>query len=234
MNLMISSMTNSQLIRAKMRISCGAAHHAFGAFWNRPDLPAVMPAMLVLIHQIARATAPLMATAAIRSEQLAGQDPLCAALAPYFREHAAEEAEHPDWHLNDLDAAGIARADVLGAMPLPDVAAMMGAQYYWTHHYHPVMLLGAIAVLEGNPPTMELVDRLERESGLKPEAFRTYRFHGEVDPHHIAEFDAAVDSFPLSTRDIGLIGVSATYTANALAACVRRLSPSDSPKVAGR
>lgn len=225
--------SNSQVIRQKIAATCGDARIAFSEFWSRPDLPEVVPAMLVLIHQIMRATAPLMATAARRCEELAGEDELCAALAPYYARHAEEEAPHPDWHLNDLLAAGFAREDVVDAMPLPDVAAMMGSQYYWIHHYHPVMLLGSIAILEGNPPTMELVDRLEKVSGLKPEAFRTYRFHGEVDPHHIAEFDEAVDAMPLTRRHLGLVGVSAHYTASTLAQCVRRIGPEDSPRVSG-
>lgn len=224
--------TNSQIVRSKIAMTCGDAHVAFTEFWSRPDLPAVTPAMLVLIHQIMRATAPLMATAADRARQLANRDPLCAALAPYYAAHSEEETAHPDWHLNDLEAAGISRETVLDTLPLPDVASMMGAQYYWIHHFHPVMLLGSIAILEGNPPTMELIDRLEKETGLRPEAFRTYRFHGEVDPHHIAEFDAAIDAMPLTRRDIGLIGVSALHTATMVAQCVRRITPADSPEVA--
>jgi len=223
---------NSQIIRAKIALSCGDAHVAFTEFWAREDLTDVTPAMLVLIHQIMRATAPLMEAGAIQARERAADDPLCAALADYYARHAEEEAPHPDWHLGDLVAAGFERADVADAMPLPDVAALMGAQYYWIHHFHPVMLLGAIAILEGNPPTMELCDRLEAETGLRPEAFRTYRFHGAVDPHHMAEFDAAVDAMPLSRRDIGRIGVSATYTANQLARCVRRITADDSPPVA--
>ena len=226
-----NTMSNSQLIRGRIAVSCGASHLAFTEFWNRKDMPQVMPAMLVLMHQVMRATAPLMATASEVAARRAAEDPLCAVLADYFAKHAKEEEEHPGWHLNDAEAAGISRAEILDTMPLPDVASMMGAQYYWIHHFHPVMLLGNIAVLEGNPPTMELCDRLERETGLKPEAFRTYRFHGEVDPHHIREFDEAVDEMPLTQRQIGLIGVSALHTANTLADCVRRLTPDDSPKV---
>ena len=41
------------------------------------------------------------------------------------------------------------------------------------------------------------------------------------------EFDEAVDEMPITPRQLGLIGVSAFYTSNALADCVRRLSPSD-------
>lgn len=223
--------SNSEIVRSKIRVTCGDAQIAFEEFWSRPDMKDVLPAMMVLMHQISRATAPLLATAAKCADERAGTDPLCAALAPYYHKHAEEEAPHPDWHLNDLVAAGIPREAVTDAMPFPDVATLMGAQYYWIHHYHPVMLLGCVAVIEGNPPSMELVDRLEREGGLRPEAFRTYRFHGEVDPHHIQEFNEAVDGFPLDRRHLGQIGLSATFTANTLASCVRRIRPDDSPRI---
>ena len=36
--------------------------------------------------------------------------------------------------------------------PAPAVAALVGAQYYWVLHHHPVALLGYIGLLEGYPP----------------------------------------------------------------------------------
>lgn len=95
-----------------------------------------------------------MGTAADRARQMAEDDPLCTALAPYYAAHAAEEAAHPDWHLNDLEAAGVSRETVLETMPIRDLASMMGARYAWIHHFHPVMLLGSTAILKGNPSTM--------------------------------------------------------------------------------
>lgn len=50
--------TNSQVVRSKIAMTCGDAHVAFSDFCSRPHLPAVTPAMLVLIHQIMRTTAP--------------------------------------------------------------------------------------------------------------------------------------------------------------------------------
>lgn len=223
-------MSNSDLIRAKMQLTCGAAQRAFTTFWARDDLPEVAPALLVLLHQIVRSTVPLLEAGRDRAAERAADDPLSAALEAYYGKHAVEETDHDLWTLDDLEAVGYPRAAVLDIPPLPDVAAMMGAQYYWLHHYHPVMLLGCVAILEGSPPSNALVDRLERDTGLGPLAFRTYRFHGEVDPHHLEDLDRAMDEMPLTPRHIGLIGISATYTANALAACVARLSPSDAPE----
>jgi len=44
-------------------------------------------------------------------------------------------------------------------------SARVGAQYYWIHHFHPVALLGYIAVLEGRPPSPTLVEELIERTG---------------------------------------------------------------------
>lgn len=223
-------MSNSMLMRTKMRLTCGAANEAFAAFWARDDLAEVVPAFLVVLQQIMRATVPLLETARDKAAERAVEDDLCKSLEIYYGKHAREEQNHDVWALEDMDAVGYPTDAVLDRVPLPDVAAMMGAQYYWIHHYHPVMLIGCIAVLESGPPTEALIDRLERQTGLGPQAFRTYRFHGAVDPRHLEELDAAVDEMPLTRRDLGLIGISATHTANTLAAIVRRLDAGDAPE----
>lgn len=216
-------------MRRKMRLTNGDMHLSFDRFWRRDDLAEVFPAFLVLLHQIMRASVPLMHAAAKVSRGRAPHDPLCAALADYYEKHCDEEKDHDLWTLNDLEAIGFDRADVLRALPPPDVARMVGAQYYWLYHHHPVMLLGYIAVLEGSPPESAHIDEVARRTGLPPEAFRTYRFHGAVDPHHLADLDRTIDQLPLSPRDLGLIGISAAFTAAELAACVDRLDASEAP-----
>jgi len=213
-----------------MDITCGEAVGAFQQFWARDDLASVIPGFLVTLQQIMRATVPLMEAARDRCAELSDSDELCRQLHEYYAKHIEEERDHDVWALDDLEAVGYPRDAVEDMLPLPDVASLMGAQYYWIHHFHPVMMLGCIAMLEGGPPTEALIQKLERESGLPTEAFRTYRFHGEVDPHHLKDLDDALDSLPLSRRHLGLIGISATHTANMLAAIVGRLSASDAPE----
>ena len=222
-------MTNSQLVRSKIELTCSPAVLAFREFWARDDLDKVIPGFLVTLQQIMRATVPLMETARDRCAELADTDLLAAQLHGYYAKHVTEEQDHDIWALDDLEAVGYDRAEVEAMLPLPDVASLMGAQYYWIHHFHPVMLLGCIAVLEGGPPSEALIEKLERESGLPPEAFRTYRFHGEVDPHHLKDLDDALDGFDLSPRDLGLIGISATHTAKMLAEIIPRISATDAP-----
>ena len=38
-------------------------------------------------------------------------------------------------------------------MPPPSVAGLVGSQYYWILHHHPVAFLGYVALMEGYPPT---------------------------------------------------------------------------------
>ncbi len=131
---------------------------ASGAFWSHPELPGLFADYLVRTHSIIRASVPLMETARARAEELAAHDDVAADLATYLAHHIREERHHDDWLLDDLEALGVARDAVLARMPSPTVAALVGSQYYWIRHYHPVALLGYIAVLEGTPPVAEHVD----------------------------------------------------------------------------
>jgi pyrroloquinoline quinone (PQQ) biosynthesis protein C len=170
-----------------------------------------------------RATVPLLHEAARRCRELAPADPVAARLAPYFERHAAEEARHDDWFLEDAAALGLSVEAVLERVPPPEVAALLGAQYYWIRHAHPVALLGCFAVLEGSPPTLAALAALERRSGAPARAFRTFRKHARLDPRHRADLDALVDELPLSRRQWELLETSAVYTADQLGrvlACV--------------
>ena len=223
------STNRSTIMRRKMELTNGDMHAAFARFWARDDLAEALPAFLVLLHQIMRASVPLMRAAAVVARESAANDPLSAALADYYEHHCDEEKDHDLWTLNDLDAAGFDREAVLDRLPPPDVASMVGAQYYWLHHYHPVMLLGYIAVLEGSPPSSAHISEIEARTGLPSDIFRTYRFHGEVDPHHLADLDRTIDQLPLTARHMGLIGISAAFTAAELSRCVDAISVSDAP-----
>lgn len=229
----VTALSNSQIMRAKIRLTSGAQYAAFDSFWARDDLAQVAPAFLVLLNQITRASVPLMAEARDICAARRDDAPLYAALETYYAKHVPEEQDHDLWTLDDLEAAGFDRAAILKMTPLPAVASLVGAQYYWIHHHHPVMLLGYIALLEGSPPDPNFVDWLEENAGLPTEAWRTYRFHGEVDPNHLKDLDDAVDAMPLTRHDMSLINISAMHTADALARCVETLDASDAPPRAG-
>jgi Iron-containing redox enzyme len=160
---------------------------------------------------------PLTQAALARSRELGGTDPLAAPLADYLEEHVGEEVGHDETLLGDLELLGFDRARALERMPSPAVAGLVGSQYYWILHHHPVAFLGYVALMEGYPPTPELIETLIERTGYPREAFRTYVEHAELDPGHRDHLDRTIDSLPLEARHEMAMGISAIATA-ALAA----------------
>jgi hypothetical protein len=105
------------------------------------------------------------------------------------------------------------------------VARLAGAQRYWVEHHHPITLLGCIMVLESFPPSTDVIDRIRDSSGLPEVAFRTFRLHGRVDPHHSAEVREVIDRLPLTPRDVEMIGTSLMACMESLTECISELQP---------
>jgi hypothetical protein len=204
--------THSAILRAKMEITGSVLRQAFGRLWDRPDLREVYTVFLQHLHYIMRASVPLMESALQRARELAASDPVAAGLASYLATHIPEETDHDEWTLDDLEVLGMSREAVLAAIPPTTVAAMVGAQYYWIHHDHPVAILGYIAVLEGNPPSPSHIRFLKTATGFLDDAFRTYQKHGQLDVYHREELARALDALPLSPRLEALISISAAQT----------------------
>jgi hypothetical protein len=99
---------------------------------------------------------------------------------------------------------------------LEDSAALVGAQYYWIQHEHPIALMGYMAVLEGNPPTRASIDELISRTGYKEQAFRTLIAHAENDPEHMNDLEQTLDRLPCSPAQTALVGLSAMHTVVAL------------------
>jgi hypothetical protein len=156
---------------------------------------------------------PLTEAALRRSQELGGGDPLAAPLAEYLTEHVEEELDHDETLLGDLELLGIDRTSVIERMPSPDVAALVGQQYYWILHFHPIAFLGYVALMEGYPPTPELIETLVERTGFPREAFSTYVEHAELDPGHRDHLDRTIDSLPLQDRHEAALGISAIATA---------------------
>ncbi|KQV16386.1 hypothetical protein ASC97_11505 [Rhizobium sp. Root1203] len=197
---------------------------ALQTLWRSPDLAQLFPEYLILLHQIIRASVPMMEVARSEALKLSPSDPLRQPLADYLAQHIDEEKDHDEWTLEDLGAIGLSRQQILDRIPLPTTAAFVGSQYYWIFHHHPVGLLGYISVLESDPGTTDVYDDLERRTGLPKPLFRTYRMHGELDPQHVKELDDFIDSLPLSENQMSLMGISAMSASIGLAECVSRLT----------
>ena len=107
---------------------------------------------------------------------------------------------------------GRPRAEVLARPPVPTVAALVGAQYYWVLHHHPVALLGYIGLLEGFPPSPEMIEDLRVRTGYPADAFRTMVAHAELDPRHGDELFELVDTLPLTPEQSAVMGLSAMHS----------------------
>lgn len=212
--------TQSSRLRGKIELVLPDLIAATQRLILDPRIRELYPEYLFMTHCIIRASVPLMETARRRSDELATGDPVSAALGPYFEEHIPEERDHDEWLLDDLEALGEERSSILARPPSPTVAAVVGAQYYWILHYHPVALLGYIALLEGYPPSLELVDELVERTRHTRAAFRTLIAHAELDPGHRQELDAVLDELPMTEEQSTVMGLSAIYSVQMLARAI--------------
>lgn len=194
-----------------------AASHRFLGY-PRPDM--AYREYLVTSHAVVRASVPLMEAALARAQSTAHDDPVSARLARYLPEHILEEVDHDAWILEDLKWIGVDRGSVLERPPSHRVAALVGAQYYWIHHYHPVALLGYMAVLEGFPPSLTSVEQLIERTGFDRRAFRTILEHAVIDNCHGEDVFRLVDELTLSAPLSSLLGLSSMHTVVAMAAVI--------------
>ena len=102
----------------------------------------------------------------IRCAKLRPDDPVSTPLITYMEHHIPEELNHDEWCLEDLEVLGVARESVINKIPSTNLAALIGSQYYWIRHAHPVAFMGYLACLEVNHPTVEYVETLIEKSGL--------------------------------------------------------------------
>lgn len=212
-----ASSRNAERLRGALGLVFGELVRAGSRFVDDPQIRERYPEYLVMCHTVIRASVPLMEAARANARELAPGDPVAAELVDYLTEHIEEERDHDEWLLRDLEAIGVPRAEVLPRPPSPTVAAAVGAQYYWSLHFHPSAILGWIALLEGYAPAPAMIDRLAERTGYPPEAFRTLRLHAELDVAHGDELFALVDRLALSEEQASVIGVNAMTSVHYLA-----------------
>ncbi|MGP4110368.1 iron-containing redox enzyme family protein [Streptomyces sp. 4N509B] len=209
-------------LRALLSLVSPAVRHGAAALWRPEGLTERYLRYLTTMHAVIRASVPLMELAAARCREAATSDgpgagdPGLRALARFLPEHIERERHHDDWLLRDMAAAGLDPARERARPPAPVVARLVGAQYYWVSHHHPVSLLGYIAVLELHAPAVELAGTLAERTGLPPAAFATLRLHAEEDDGHSAEVLTALDEAATSDDARGAARLSALHTVAAL------------------
>jgi hypothetical protein len=200
----------SRRLRAALSLTRTRLTERIGEVWYHPRLGELYPEFLFASYGVTAASAPAMLMAAQQCDQRR-DDPLCEPLRTYYLEHAQEERDHGEWLLSDLASLGIDRDRVLDRLPYPGAAALVGSQYYWIRHVHPAAYLGYIAVLE-SPTDSGFLREVSERAGIPLSSMSCHLRHAELDPGHVAEFDAVLDAFPLTEEQEELVVVSALST----------------------
>lgn len=207
----LNSLSHSRRLRAKISLAEPCLLAVSDQFWTHAQLGEIFPEFLFMMHSIIRSSVSLLNGAADAAQRLAGSDPVSGKIAGYYRSHALEETHHDDWLLDDLVAIGGDRSEVMARMPSAAVASLVGAQYYWALHVHPVSLFGYLAVLEGSPSSLKQLGTIRARHNLAAEGFRTMVKHARLDPHHRDEMFAQLDDLPLTAAQSELVALSAFH-----------------------
>ena len=218
----MNNATHSEVLWNKIRLAEGRLVSASNQFWKHPDLPGLLPTFLIQLHRVMNSGIALMRTARERALTLP-DDPVASHSASYLQTHIEEEKDHDEWLLQDIETLGITRSEVLNATPCASVVSLLGAQYFWMLHVHPVTLFGYLIVLEGYPPLTEQLEDIRFRTGLPATAFRCLKSHAEDDPDHIAELNRTLDKMPLTPDQTKFLALSAFHTIDAVASVFEEL-----------
>lgn len=207
--------TPSERLRDKLDLAYPALSAHAERIWCSPLIRQLYQTYLGTMHMIVRAAVPLMHSALEQARMRASSDDVAAGLVNYLARHLQEEAGHDTWLLQDLEAAGADRDEPLRRIPSPQVATLVGAQYYWLRHHHPVSLLGHIAAIESYHPPTGFAKQLRDLTGYPDEAFRAIARHERLDIRHKRELYEVIDNLPLECAHERMLGISALHTIQA-------------------
>ena len=219
----MSRLSQSQQLRRKIHLVRSRLDAATFNLWNHSQLAEIYPEYLFKNHCVTRASVPLMEAALRCARTKFPSDPVAVRTATYLSKHIPEEKGHDGWLLEDMTHLGIDPSVVLKRMPSLSAASLVGAQYYWINHFHPVCLLGYIAVLEGTPPTKPYFESVVARSNLPKEAFSSLFRHARLDPQHCADLDKVIDELPLMPEHSEMLGISAFQTVHLLTRVIEEL-----------
>ncbi|MGH9773544.1 MAG: iron-containing redox enzyme family protein [Candidatus Acidiferrales bacterium] len=211
----VAGLAPSALLQMKIQLVNPRTLSNTPSVLTHPRLKEFYSDMLFMLYSTIWATVPLLEAACKVSQELAASDAVARGLAPYYETHAAEELHHDEWMLEDMEVLGMDRAEILRRLPPATLAEVVGAQYYWIYHYHPVALLGYLAALETDPVPASVVEKAAAESGVPRAAFRTVLLHAEHDFDHRDELNRLIDRLPLEPHHVKVISESAMRVAAA-------------------
>ncbi len=215
----------SRQLKRKIALAEAPVRGVYRHFWTHPEAATLFPRLQLRTYDLARASTSLLEAALARCAELAGTDEVAAGMVDYLRRHIDEEQNHDVWLLDDLEALGISREEVSKRIPSSTAARLVGMQYYWIFHAHPIALVGYMAALEGNVADEQFLEKFRQRTNLPKEGFRTLLLHAREDPKHEGDIDDLVDRLPLTEVQQGLLGISAMQTVALLAQLTQEVLP---------
>lgn len=204
--------TPSTRLSAKLDLAYPVLSAHAQQIWGSPHIRELYPAYLVTMHMIVRSAVPLMEAALEAASARNLNDNVAAGLVRYFAHHIKEESGHDAWLLEDLKALGANPHELVTRIPSPQVATLVGAQYYWLRHHHPVSLLGHLAAIEGYHPPAGFANRLRGLTGYPKAAFRAIERHETLDIRHKRDLYELINRLPLEPVHETILGISALHT----------------------
>jgi hypothetical protein len=205
----------SERLRAKLDLAYPMLRVHAERIWSSPSVRELYPVYLRTMHMVVRSAVPLMQEAIREARARHLGDKVAHGLASYLAQHVKEESGHDAWLLEDLAATGADPEEPLRRIPSPRVATLVGAQYYWLRHHHPVSLLGHIAAIESYHPPAGFANRLRSLTGYPKRAFRAIARHETLDLRHKREIFETIDALPLDRDHEKMMGLSALHTMQA-------------------
>ncbi|TPN48562.1 iron-containing redox enzyme family protein [Mesorhizobium sp. B1-1-7] len=213
--------------RRRIDLAFPAMKDAYGRLLSRPDYAEVFPEYGRALYFTICASVPLMESALRKVHEADASDKLTHYLAPYLERHIREERHHDEWLLEDLAKIGYDRDAIYASGPPFRVAQMVGAQYYWIHHYHPLALFGYIGAIEGYPPTEEGIQLLNTRHNIPTEALRTALLHAKLDPIHKDDLDVFLNNLSIPPHLMNLMCISGISTISQMCGIYEDLAESN-------
>jgi hypothetical protein len=136
-----------------------------------------------------------VARLAVPMLELASRGALAAsdtALHEYFARHALEEAGHDAWVEDDLRRTGLRLGLVSPDKVHPALQHGLACHMSALTKGDYATLLGHMWVIEGHPPSMELIDDIARSTTLGRECVSTHMRHAEIDIVHRRELACTI------------------------------------------
>jgi hypothetical protein len=183
--------------------------------WTSPRPREIYPVYLATMHMIFRANTALLKAARARARALTDRDVIAGRLAAFLTRQMYEEEDEDLGWLEDLGVTGVDRSELLGRPPSPAVASLVGAQYYWLHHHHPIALLGYTAALVSLSPPQGFADQLRALTGYPRAAFRSVARTESQVPLRRRMLHGWLDRLPLTAAHEAAIGQSALHSLDA-------------------